>query len=270
MSARIGIGVDIWANRGDALSPEALAWQTNIIANGGTITPSQLTFFDTWFFKPAKAAGNILTELDRLNIYCALVGSEMAARTCMIRTVKKVDPINSPTFDNNGYKSVGTGYLNLNYNTSVDAVKFANANNNFGTLVKIIDYASGNKSTIGANTGPNNIHIDRNTAGVITFFNRSNVSATDVTAPTGNVFLATKKTSTTAGTIIVNATETAAVFTNFPTVNLSQFELTRNNSGSPIANFDQFYHYCSFHGSANFNWSGFRTIMNNLIAAAGL
>lgn len=268
MSVRIGIGLDIF--RGASLTPEAQAWQTNIIANGGTITPTQLAFFDTWFFKPAKTAGNILTELDRLNIYCNLVGSEMAARTCIIRTAKKVDPINSPTFDNNGYKSVGTGYLNLNYNTSVDAVKFGATNNNFGTLVKITDYASGNRSTIGANTGPNNIFIDRNTAGVITFFNRSNVSALDTTAPTGNVFLATKKTSTTAGTIIVNATETAAVFTNFPTVNLSQFELTRNNSGSPIANYDQFYHYCSFHGSANFNWSGFRTIMNNLIAAAGL
>lgn len=254
----------------NGLSPNAIAWRNSIVANGGSITGPQLAFMDRWFFKPAVLAGNILTELDRLNIYCALFGSEMAARTCMIRTNTKIDPINSPTFDNNGYKSVGTGYLNLNYNTSVDAVKFGTTNNNFGTIVKITDYASGNRSTIGANTGPNNIYIDRNTAGVITFFNRSNLAATDVTAPTGNVLLATKKTSTTAGTIIVNTTETAATFTNFPTVNLSQFELTRNSSGSPIANFDQFYHYCSWHGSANFNWASFKIIMDNLIAAAGL
>jgi hypothetical protein len=255
---------------GNLLSAEAKAWQASIIANGGSITATQLSFMDNNFFKPAVAAGNILTELDRLNIYCALVGSELAARTCMIRTNKKVDPVNSPTFDNNGYKSVGTGYLNLNYNTSVDAVKFGTTNNNFGVLVNITDYASATRATIGANTGPNNIYIDRSSAAVINFFNRSNLAATDVTAPTGKTFLATKKTSTIAGTTIVNATETAAVFTNFPTVNFSQFELTRNNAGTPNANYDQNYHYCSWHGSANFNWSGFRTIMNNLITAAGL
>jgi hypothetical protein len=227
---------------------------------------------DKWFFKPAIAVGNILTELDRLNIYCALFGSEMAARTCMIRTNTKIDPINSPTFDNNGYKSAGTGYLNLNYNAVTNGVKFARRNNIFGSIVKITEYASGIRITMGVNVGPDNAYIERSTTGVITFADNtlSGVFGVDSSAPIGNVFLATKKTSGTEGTIIINGTETAVLYTDRGAINLSVYELSRNFNGTPNANFDQSYHYCSFHGSANFNWSGFRTIMNNLIAAAGL
>lgn len=252
-------------------SVDALNWKASIVANGGTITNNLLKTFDDYFFKPCKANGNILNQLDRLNIYCGLNGFPIAARTNMItNNFGFVTPVNAPTFDNLGYKSVGTGYLNLNYNPSVNAVKFQNTDNIFGCVVVIDEYASGNRATIGANTGPNNTYIDRLSTGTIQFYNKSNIAANDITQPTGKVFLATRKTSATAGTIIINATQTAAVFTNFPTTNLSHFELSRNSSGTPVANFDQKYHYCSFHGSASLDWTNFRIILNNLFARLGV
>jgi hypothetical protein len=267
---RFGYGYGYPLTRSSDISIEAKAWQASIIANGGTITPTQLAFMDKWFFKASIIEGNILNEAARLNVYCCLAGSEMAARTCMIRTNTKVDPINSPTFDNNGYRSQGTGYLNLNFNASTGGGKFGVTNNMFGAIVKIDEYASGTRATIGANVGPDNCFIDRSTGGVITFVNNSNTLATDSSAPTGNVLLATKKTTGTAGTIIINGTETAVTFSSRGAINLSVFELSRNFNGTPNANFDIKPHLCSFHASANFNWSGFRTVMNNLIAAAGL
>ena len=270
MSVRIGIGVDMWANRGVALSPEALAWQTNIIANGGTITPTQLAFFDTWFFKPAIAAGNILTELDRFNLYCGLVGSEIAARTNMIKSAHFITPVSSPTFDANGYRSSGTSYLNLNYNPKTQGVKltvnsttvFAVVKNPLFTATKRVigafDSSFTNILAITINNG--NLGVAMNTSG--TSFNTNTT--------TGNVFLAgRRRTSTTQDTIINSSiVNTAQISTDIP--NLSQFELVNNYNGSPLAPFDDISHLCSGHGSGNLNISGLQTILNNLFTALGI
>jgi hypothetical protein len=268
MSVRIGIGLDIF--RGASLTPEAQAWQTNIIANGGTITPTQLAFFDTWFFKPAISAGNILTELDRFNLYCNLVGSEIAARTNMIKSAHFVTPVNSPTFDNNGYRSVGTGYLNLNYNPKTQGVKltlnsatiFAVVKNpSFTTTRRVIGAFNSDFTQILAVTiNASNLGGATNTSG----------TTLNTNTTTGNVFLAARrKNSTTQDTIIngsiVNANQAS---TDIP--NLNQFELVNNYNGSPLAPFDDISHLCSGHGSGNLNISGLQTILNNLFTAAGL
>jgi hypothetical protein len=270
MSVRIGIGVDMWANRGDALSPEALAWQTNIIANGGTITPSQLTFFDTWFFKPALTAGNILTELDRFNIYCNLVGSEIAARTNMINSNHFVSPVSSPTFDNNGYKSSGTSYLNLNYNPKTQGVKLTLNSATVFAVVKNPSFSS-TKRVIGAfdSTFTKILTVSRNSGNLGAATNAGGTTFNTNTT-SGNVFLAGRRTSSTTQDTIINSriVNAAQLSTDIP--NLSQFELVNNYNGSPLAPFDDFSHLCSGHGSGSLNISGLQTILNNLFTAAGI
>jgi hypothetical protein len=272
MSIRIGIGVDVWANRGDALSPEALAWQTNIIANGGTITPSQLTFFDTWFFKPAILAGNILTELDRFNLYCGLVGSEIAARTNMINSNHFVTPVSSPTFDNNGYKSSGTSYLNLNYNPKTQGVKltvnsatvFAVVKNpSFATQVRFMgafNSTFANQLAMVRNVAPN-LYGAVNTGGGVLNTN---------TTTSGNVFLAGRRTNSITQDTIINASivNSAQLSTDIP--NLNQFELVINSNGSPLGPYDTLSHLCSGHGSATLNITALQTILTNLFTAAGI
>ena len=112
-------------------STEALAWKTRIESNGGIIPTPTLQIFDRELITPAVAAG-IWSELDRLNVYCGLNGFEIAARTNLIKNAHYVTPVSSPIFNNNGYASGGTGYLNLNYNFATQAVKFTRDSAIFG------------------------------------------------------------------------------------------------------------------------------------------
>jgi hypothetical protein len=257
----------------DSLSPEALAWRTNIIANEGTITPTQLAFFDTWFFKPALTAGNILTELDRLNIYCNLVGSEVAARTNMINLNHFVTPVNSPTFDINGYRSNGTtSYLNLNYNPKTQGVKLTVNSASVFAVVKNPSFASQFRF-IGAfnSTFVNQLAMVRNVVpNLYGAVNTGGGTLNTNTTTSGNVFLATRRASSANQDTIINASivNSAQLSTDIP--NLNQFELAVNSNGSPIGAYDTMSHLCSGHGSGNLNISGLQTILNNLFTAAGI
>ena len=117
-----GYGYGLPFVKGSKNSVEALAWKARIEANGGTISQALLDIFDTNLITPLVANGT-WAELDRLNIYCGLVGFEIAARTNLIKTAHYVTPVSSPTFDQFGYKTSGTSYLNLNYNPSTQGVK---------------------------------------------------------------------------------------------------------------------------------------------------
>ena len=256
--------------RGKGLSAEAKAWQANIIANGGTITPAKLAFFDTWFFKPAISAGNILTELDRFNLYCGLVGSEIAARTNMIKSAHFITPVSSPTFDNNGYRSSGTSYLNLNYNPKTQGVKltvnsttvFAVVKNPLFTstirMMGAFDASFVNQLALVRNSG--NLYSAINTGGGILNTNTT----------TGNIFLAGRRTNSTTHDTIINASivNGSQLSTDIP--NLNQFELVINSNGSPLGAYDTMSHLCSGHGSGNLNISGLQTILTNLFSALGV
>jgi hypothetical protein len=258
--------------RGKGLSAEAKAWQANIIANGGTITPAKLAFFDTWFFKPAISAGNILTELDRLNIYCNLVGFEIAARTNMIKSAHFVTPVSSPTFDNNGYRSNGTSYLNLNYTISTEAVKLTQNSASLGVVLKNVVIGSLTRMIGGTTGGGRSTSLGR-FAGV-GMFATINTSALPVsnTTPIGvgnNFYEGVRGNSTQVDPIINGTSAVQSQVSNTPIVNVSSFELSVNNNGSP-STFDLSSHLCSWHGSGALNNTGLRTILNNLFTAAGI
>ena len=268
----IGIGVGIGRSGSMAiggLSVEAIAWEARIVANGGTILPATLQIFDTHFFRPAVLNGSILTELDRLNVYCGLVGYEIAARTNLIKSAHFVTPVSSPTFDNNGYKSAGTGYLNLNYDRAIHGDKNGNTDNNFGCVVDGVTYAV-DRNIIGGAVGARNQFLQRFTTPRVQAANNSNNTQNASNAPTGRIFIASTKSSATAGTIIVNDTVTVATFTDFSNVNTSQFELTYAVSGSPAGNYDTNYHLCSHHGSNSLAYAAFKAILINLFTALGV
>lgn len=269
MGIRIGIGLDVWNTRG-GLSNEAKTWQTNIIANGGTITDAQLAFFDTWFFKPAIVAGNILTELDRFNLYCGLVGSEIAARTNMIKSAHFITPVSSPTFDANGYKSSGTSYLNLNYNPKTQGVKLTVNSATVFTVIKSPAFTSTIRM-IGAfdATFVNQLAMVRNLNNLSSAVNTGGAILNTNTA-TGNVFLAGRRTNSTTQDTIINASivNGSQLSTDIP--NLNQFELVINSNGTPLGPYDTMSHLCSGHGSGNLNISGLQTILTNLFSALGI
>lgn len=264
----------MWNARG-GLSPEALAWETNIIANGGTIPAATLAIFDEVFFKPAKANGNILTELDRLNIYCGLVGYEIAARTNIISSSFFVTPVSSPTFDNNGYKSSGTSYLNLNYNPSTQGVKLTQNSVSQFIVFKNPNY-TGTKRSMGVISGGGSNRLEAYVAsgGNRSVFNNQTAVTVDNSAtPSGFVhFVGKRNAASGAGCTInrVNGIETSGSTGSTARPNDNIFELTTNFSSAPVGDYDTNYHIASGHGSNSLDNVALRTILDNLFTALGI
>jgi hypothetical protein len=270
---RIGIGIGLQFNKSaGGNSAEALAWKARIEANSGTISQALLDIFDTNFFIPAKANGNILTELDRFNVYGGLVGYEIAARTNLIKSAHYVTPVSSPTFDNSGYRSSGTSYLNLNFIPSSQGVKFTRNNNIAGFVTKNPAFAN-NYRGLGAldtNTGNARFEVSRDVSR-LTGWNNSFTqiyNTNDVTS--GYVFCANRRTAA-SGTgceqLLINGNSVASNTATVGDIGISHFELCININGSPTGAFDIINHACSFHGSSNLDWTNFQIIVSNLLTA---
>jgi hypothetical protein len=265
------IGIGIPFGRRGGISPEAKAWEANIIANSGTIPAATLKIFDDYFFKPAKANGNILTELDRLNIYCGLNGYEIAARTNLIKNAHFVTPVSSPTFDNNGYKSSGTSYLNLNYNPSTQGVKLTLNSTTLGVVFKNPSTAT-NFRSIGCTAAAfsNRLEAYLNFFGSKTISANSSGQTTATTAPTGFLHLVSKRVINTSQQVVINGTATIGAFASNAIPNANMFELTSNSGGVPIGDYDTNIHYASYCGSGVLDEPSLRTILNNLFTALGV
>lgn len=271
MGIRIGIGVDVF--RAESLTPEAQTWQTNILANGGTISAATLKIINDNFFVPAKANGNILTELDRLNLYAGLLGFEIAARTNLIKSAHYVTPVSSPTFDNNGYRSSGTSYLNLNYTISTEAVKLTQNSASIGCVVRTPSYAALTRM-IGAvgSTGRATYLIRQTTPSLLAGINTlDGAIANTSTSTSGNVFFEAIRNNSTQITALINGVPTVgSQASNVTLPNVSAFELTMNNNGVPQGAYDTNSHLCSWAGSGSLDRAALRTILINLFTALGV
>jgi len=265
----IGFNNSLYNNKG-GLSAAALLWKANIIANGGTIPDATLQIFDTNFFIPATANGNILNQLDRLNIYCGLDGYQIAARTNIISSSFFVTPVSSPTFDNNGYKSSGTSYLNLNYNPFTQGVKYNLNSASIFTIIKEPTYLT--KNPIGAVEDGSIIRgqLQLTATSLNAFVNSTGATTNTNISSIGNVFFGGVRTNSTNINSIINNNIISSVNANTGIVNLNIFELVLNFRGSTFGTFDTNYHLCSGHGSANLDISALRTILNNLFTALGV
>jgi hypothetical protein len=269
----IGFNSNFYTNKSD-FSAEALQWKTNIINNGGTISDALLTIFDNNFFKPAKANGNILNQLDRLNIYCGLVGFEIAARTNMINANHFVTPVSSPTFNSLGYTSSGTSYLNLNYKALSQGIKYTLDDCFYGCVIRnpaflISQFPIGSQDNAGNNTSRmrrqlNNLNVNVNN-------NFAQTTSLTTGSISGNVLIGAKRINNNNQFAILNntispvATRISSALNNF-----DFYELTYNSGNSPAGAFDLTPHSASFCGSSNFDDVAFMTIFNNLYTALGL
>lgn len=256
-------------------SAEALAWKAWVEGNGGTISQSLLDIFDTNFFIPAKANGNILTELDRFNVYGGLVGFEIAARTNLIKNSHYVTPVSSPTFDNSGYRSSGTSYLNLNFIPSSQGVKFLRNNNIAGFVTKNPAF-SNNYRGLGAldtNTGNARYEVSRDVSRLTGWNNSFAQRFNTNTVTSGYVFCANKRTAA-SGTgcedLLINGNSSLTNNASSGDIGITYFELCININGSPTGSFDIVNHACSWHGSSNLDYTAFRTIVSNLLTALGV
>lgn len=270
----IGIKIAIEATRYGGLDPAAAAWQNNIIANGGTISAATLKIFNDNFFVPARANGNILTELDRLNVYAGLVGFEIAARTNMIKNAHYVTPVSSPSFNNNGYVTSGTSYLNLNYKLFSQGVKLQKNNNSFGVMVLSPAFSVDFLRMIGSRDA-GGTSLSGLIRGNVTLLNANattSYSTISASAQSGWALIASQRVNSSSFKSIINASETTLnVSSSASNLNdLDTFELTINGGGSPDGQYDTRPHGASFHGSSNLDIQALRTLLLNTFGALGV
>lgn len=252
----------------------ALVWYNNIIANGGSISYEKLLIFNNYFFVPADLNGNILNQLDRLNIYAGLNDFEIAARTNLIKNAHYITPVNSPIFNNAGYASGGTSYLNLNYTPSTDSIKLTQnsalqfsvvKNPSFSSMFRIIgsSQALGNKAVVLIRSGsPSKLSAYTNNSASTPVNNNNTVAL-------GSVFFAGIRNGTLVSSVIDSDVQSLTI-TSTLLSEYSCYELTSNFQGSPVGNYDTNYHMASGHGSGVLDYTALRNILNNLFTALGV
>ena len=267
-----------------SFTAQALAWQTAIIANGGSMPNVTLQTFDTYFFKPMISA-SLLDEFDRINIYVG-TGDQIAARTSLVSSsTYLVTPVSSPTWNNTqGYVSSGTSYLNLNYTPSTQGKKYLQRSATAFYIAKNPNMASIIPMG-GHTTTANRFQRDGTSGG--RFITSLNSSAAYVLvsgqAYTGSVMHMAALTGSaavnanyqtiyvpTVGAIISGSSGNVAA-PLLPAA--TQFELTSNTNGTPAGSYETgTYHMVSAHGSWKLYQSGSNvySILSTLFTQLGV
>lgn len=118
----IGIGISLMLRRYRAgYGAYTTAWYTQVLANGGTATATELSALTTF----ETAVGADMAEFDRLGIMG--LQNSIAARTSFANpTSTMLTLVNSPIFTAGlGFTPNGTtSYLNTNYNPNTGGVKY--------------------------------------------------------------------------------------------------------------------------------------------------
>jgi len=253
-------------------SAAAETWRQDIIANGGTISDAVLQVFDEEFFIPAVSNGSILTEADRIHFWITNSNS-IASRTSVEGNNYFASFVNAVVFDNAGSKSDGvSSYINLNYNPSADGVKVLQDDVSVGYIVTTPPFTGTVRSMGCANTTTTRrLEVYELSGQSFVFANSTNFSANTNDTSAGNVLMAAKRNDAANQTAIINASEVTAAVPSVGVPNVNSYELTSNNAGAPFGDYDTSYHVASWHGSSNFDYTVFATLVANLkIALAAL
>ena len=250
-----------------SLLPETLAWQSWVVARGGSVDPVILKKMNDYFFKPAIAAGNILNKMHRICIYQG-TGNTIAATTNLISDTHHATQVNGPTWTNaNGFSTpTGTGYLNWHLNPTGLGGSWL-TDNLTGVYIKNASFAATYKSFGNRDTGGRYAQT-RGTGGVTTIYaNGAAVNNSLAFSPTGikKYYFGSKFTSVQQAYNITPAGPTTATQTPTAWQNRSFFELTHNNNGSPDGNYDPSPHVLSFLASNSVNLAALETILDNLL-----
>jgi len=249
-------------------SAEALAWEADIIANGGSIAADVLQTIDEVFIIPNVVGGN-WTKFDRAHLWITN-SNEIAARTSIEGNNYFATFISTPVFDNSGIKSDGVAaYVDLNFNPNIDGVNYTLNSCSLGyvaenptfTVVKrsmgCLDVSAVQRAEVYEYNGANAASFVNAQFGVINY-----------KTPTGNVIIYGKRDADPVNSITgVNTIETTGADASTAVPNFECYELTTNYAGSPLGDYDTDYHHFSWHGAADLDIALIHTTIDNLEAA---
>jgi hypothetical protein len=129
MSVRIGIGVDMWANRGVAFSAQYQAILAEGTAQGYTLPSAGQQAKQNILLNSLISSG-VWAKLDVLFVLANDGGASFACINWKNPSGTKATLVSSPTFTSNqGFNSNGSSsYIDTNFNAATQGVNFTNNN----------------------------------------------------------------------------------------------------------------------------------------------
>jgi hypothetical protein len=116
MSIRIGIGLDVWANRGVSFSAQYQAVLTEAIAQGYTL-PSAAQQAKQNTLMSAFISSGVFAKVDVLLVFANDGSKEFGCINWKNPSGSKANLISSPTFTaNQGFTGTGTSWIDTQYN----------------------------------------------------------------------------------------------------------------------------------------------------------
>jgi len=250
-----------------SLLPETLAWESWVIARGGSVDPVILKKMNDYFYKPAIAAGGILNKIHRICIYKG-TGNTDAATTNLISNTHHATLVNSPTWTNaDGFSTpTGMGYLNWHLNPTGLGGSWL-TDNLTGIYIKNPSYAATYKTFGNRDAGGRYAHTRAMVATTTTYANGAAVNNILAFSGTGikKFYFGSRFTSVQQSFNTTEGGTTTATQTPGAWQSRTFFELTHNNGGSADGNFDPSPHVLSFLASNTVNLAALEIILDNLL-----
>lgn len=191
-----------------------------------------------------------LSELDLFDIIGGLESDEQRLTPLISSSGSTFTAVNSPTLDVNGVTGNGTNsYLNLNYNTSTNGVKYTQDSACFGFYCRT-DSIEANGISIGGNSNNSYVYLKRSAGGnIITRINTSSDFSTANANPTSTGLFSMARTSSSASSFFKNGVSIQSGSSTSAALSSSSWYLCRSASGDYSAR-----NYASVHiGSGNIN-----------------
>jgi len=278
----LGIGIGIIFNNisTPSLSPQALSWQSRIVAAGGTIDNAVLTIIDDNLIKPMVSSG-IFDCLDKMHLFAG-TGNRIAAKINLINssyTAIENNVANLAWSNDGGFYSTTNastgGYLSFGYNPAT-APKWSADRFNCSQFIYYGFADSITGFVMGSGSGASTAHtgMKRVASGgfaVQMFLNQTATTAvtSGMTGGTKNWLCGTRSANTVRA--ILNTSSNSYTLAPSATIlsqeigelcilgNTTNVNIDRNNG-----------HYLSGHGNNNFDNQLLRTYVLNTFTALGL
>jgi hypothetical protein len=225
MSVRIGIGVDMWANRGVAFSAQYQAILAEATAQGYTLPSAAQQAKQNTLLSTLISSG-VWAKLDVLYVLANDGGSQFACINWKNPSGTKASLISSPTFTTNlGFNSNGSSsYIDTNFNAATQGVNFTN--NNASEFAYQIGALFG--PLFGTMSGPGDGLVMADAVN-----QRLNMSGTNLTATadmSGNGFKLINRTSSTNVELFNETTQLSRTTTTASRISASRRILNAQNN----------------------------------------
>jgi len=276
----VGIGANNVKVKRVKLSPQALSWQSRIVAAGGTIENDVLTIIDNNLIKPMVSSG-IFDCLDKFHLFAG-TGNRTAAKINLINssyTAVENNIVNLAWTNDGGFYSTTNlttgGYLSFGYNPAT-APKWSADRFNCSQFLYYGFADSVTGFVMGSGSGASTAHtgMKRVASGgfaVQMFLNQTATTAVTagMTGGTKNWLCGTRSANTVRA--ILNTSFNSYTLAPSATIlnqeigelcilgNTTNVNIDRNNG-----------HYLSGHGNNNFDNQLLRTYVLNTFTALGL